>query len=421
MTTTPVNGRGRVIAVLMMALGLLVAMAFGFGSAGNAHSVFTFAPVNISGDRPWHLGDLTVLTRWWNVVLGLLIIALGVETWVRRPKAALARFGGAAIFFLVALLFWASRSPGPSQVPFVNVTSVLTGSSAIAMVLIFGSLSGVLCERAGVVNIAIEGQFIGGAFFGSVIASTTNNFILAALGGAVFGALLGWLLAFLAIRYLADQVIIGVVLVTTMSSLTSYLNLQVLTPYPNLNIGNTVATLPIPLLDKIPLIGPVLFNETGFFYLAILLVAVVSFALFRTRWGLRVRAVGEHPKAAESVGINVARTRYRNVIMGGAVAGVGGVAFMATQGQFQPDYTSGLGYVALAALIFGRWTPSGAVVASVLFGLSAYLANGLQSYSVPISSEFIGMFPYLVTIAVVAGLIGRVRPPAADGIPYQRS
>jgi len=288
-------------------------------------------------------------------------------------------------------------------------------------VLIFGSLSGVLCERAGVVNIAIEGQFIGGAFFGSLIASTTNNFILAALGGAAFGALLGWLLAFLAIRYLSDQVIIGVVLVTTMSSLTSYLNLQVLTPYPNLNLGNTVATLPIPLLDKIPLIGPVLFNETGFFYLAIVLVAVVSFALFRTRWGLRVRAVGEHPKAAESVGINVARTRYRNVIMGGAVAGVGGVAFMATQGQFQPDYTSGLGYVALAALIFGRWTPSGAVVASVLFGLSAYLANGLQSYSVPISTEIIGMFPYLVTIAVVAGLIGRVRPPAADGIPYKRS
>ncbi len=157
-----------------------------------------------------------------------------------------------------------------------------------------------------------------------------------------------------------------------------------------------------------------------FFYAAFVLVALISFGLFRTRWGLRVRSVGEHPKAAESVGISVARVRYTTVILGGAVAGLGGVAFIAVQGQFQPGITSGLGYIALAAMIFGKWKPSGAVVASLLFGVSAYLVDALQNENVPISTEFMTMFPYLVTIAVVAGLIGRVRPPAADGVPYKR-
>ena len=157
-----------------------------------------------------------------------------------------------------------------------------------------------------------------------------------------------------------------------------------------------------------------------FFYAAVVLVALISFGLFRTRWGLRVRSVGEHPKAAESVGINVARVRYSTVMLGGAVAGLGGVGFMAVQGQFQPGITSGYGYIALAAMIFGKWKPSGAVVASIIFGLSAYLVDSLQSYSVPVPTEILTMFPYLITIAVVAGLIGRVRPPANDGVPYKR-
>jgi simple sugar transport system permease protein len=332
----------------------------------------------------------------------------------------MVRFGVAAVLFLFAVLLWASRAPGPSQVPFINLTSILIGSSALAMVLIYGSLSGVMCERAGVVNIAIEGQFIGGALFGSVIASTTNNFLLAALAGAVAGGLLGLILAFLSLRYLSDQIIVGVVLVTMMSSLSSYLNLQVLSPYPNLNTGNLASNIAIPLLYKIPIIGPVFFNQSGFFYFMIILVGLISFGLFKTRWGLRVRAVGEHPKAAESVGINVIRTRYINVVSGGAIAGVGGVAFMASQGAFQVGYTSGLGYVALAALIFGRWRPSGAVTAAVLFGISVYLADNLQTYQIPVSTEILGMFPYIITILVVAGLVGRVRPPGADGKPYKR-
>ena len=413
-------GRRRVIGVLTIVLGFFVLLAFGLGSSGAAHSQFTFTPVNTSSGAPWNLAPLTVLTRWSNVLLGLLTIALGIETWVRRPSAALARFGVGGIMFFVALLLWACRQPGPAPVSSLNFTSVLIGSVSIAMVLIYGSLSGVLCERAGVVNIAIEGQFIGGALAGAIVDSVTNSFWLAALVGAVIGGLVGWLLALLAVRYLADQIIIGVVIVTLMSSLSSYLNIQVLAPYPNLNVGNQPANVAVPFFSKIPIVGPVLFNQSVFFYAAVVLVALVSFGLFRTRWGLRVRSVGEHPRAAESVGINVERVRYSTVILGGAVAGLGGVAFIALQGQFQPGITSGLGYIALAAMIFGKWKPSGAVVASILFGVSAYLVDALQNENVPIPTEFMTMFPYLVTIAVVAGLIGRVRPPASDGVPYRR-
>ena len=414
------TGRTRGIGIIMLVIGLFTALVFGVGSGFSAHSALTFNPVSLT-NAPWRLGTLTLLTAWTNVVLGLAMVVLGLDVAVRLPRrGVMARFGFVAILFFFALLFWAARTSGPSQINFVNLTAVLIGSSALAMVLIFGSLSGVMCERAGVVNIAIEGQFIGGAFVGSMVASTTHNFVIAALVGALVGGALGLILAFLSLRYLSDQIIVGVVLVTMLGSLSSYLNLQVFTPFPQYNTGNLAPNLPIPLLSKIPVLGPVLFNQTGFFYVMIVLVALVSFGLFKTRWGLRVRAVGEHPQAAASVGIKVIGVRYANVIMGGAIAGVGGVAFMASQGQFQPGYTSGLGYIALAALIFGRWRPSGAVVASVIFGMSVYLADNLQTYQVPVPTEILGMFPYVITIAVVSGLIGRVRPPAADGLPYQR-
>jgi len=416
---TRLSVRATVIAVIIVVIGAATAYIFGFGCVAGAHSTLTFTPVNLV-NAPWHLGSITLLTRWANVTLGVVIIALGAESLLsRREQGLMVRFGVTAILFFMALLLWAARSPGPAQISFVNLTAVLIGTAAGAMVLIYGALSGVMCERAGVVNIAINGQFIGGAFFGAIIASTTHSFIYAAIAGAVIGGLIGLLLAFLAIRYLSDQIIVGVVIVTMLASLASYLNLQILTPYPQFNTGGLAPNLAIPLLSKIPVIGPVFFNENGFFYLVILLIAAVSFALFKTRYGLHVRAVGEHPHAAATVGINVTRVRYINVILGGAIAGVGGVALVAAQGNFQPGIDSGFGYIALAAMIFGRWRPSGAVVASVLFGFSVYISYALKSiYQIPISTEILNMFPYVITIIVVSGLVGRVRAPAADGLPY---
>lgn len=404
----------------MALIGVFTLVVFGLGSGARSRSTLTFDPLNVTAE-PWHVGSLVVATRWVDVIAGLVILAIGADVFVRQPRrAVMLRFGGVAVLFLIALLLWAARTPGPSPVSFVNVTSILVGSSATIMVLVYGSLSGVMCERVGVVNIAIEGQFIGGAFVGSVFASITNNFFFAAIAGVVVGGLIGLVLAFFALRYRSDQIIVGVVLVTMLGSLSSYLNLQILTPYPNFNTGNLAPNIAIPLLSKIPVLGPVLFNESAFFYVMIALVAIVSFALFQTRYGLHARAVGEHPRAAATVGIDVIRVRYINVVLGGAIAGLGGVAFMAVEGQFQVGYTSGLGYIALAALIFGRWRPSGSVVASIIFGLSVYLSYELVTYQVPVSLYVLQMFPYLITIAVVAGLIGRVRPPAADGQPYQR-
>ena len=298
---------------------------------------------------------------------------------------------------------------------------MLLESLAYATPLLFGSMSGIMCERSGVVNIAIEGQFLAGAFLGAMISSATNNLWLGVLAGAVAGAIFGALLAFLALRYGADQIIVGVVIVAFCTGLTNFLTEQVLSPDQNLNAGLTFSPFGIPLLDKIPVLGPALFNQNYFFYGAIVLLVVLQVGLFKTRWGLRSRAVGEHPRAAETVGIHVLSVRYRNVILGGVIAGIGGAWFtLGNVGEFSADMTAGLGYVALAAMIFGRWRPFGALGAALLFGFSVSLQSFLAVLNVGIPSPFLSMAPYVITIAVVSGLVGRVRPPASDGVPYSR-
>jgi ABC-type uncharacterized transport system permease subunit len=278
-----------------------------------------------------------------------------------------------------------------------------------------------MCERSGVVNIAIEGQFLAGAFLGAMISSATNNLWLGVFSGAVAGAIFGALLAFLALRYGADQIIVGVVIVAFCTGLTNFLTEQVLSPDQNLNAGLTFSPFGIPLLDKIPVLGPAVFDQNYFFYGAIVLLVVIHVGLFKTRWGLRARAVGEHPRAAETVGIHVLSVRYRNVIMGGVIAGIGGAWFtIGNVGEFSADMTAGLGYVALAAMIFGRWRPFGALGAALLFGFSVSLQSFLAVLNVGIPSPFLSMAPYVITIAVVSGLVGRVRPPASDGVPYSR-
>jgi simple sugar transport system permease protein len=242
------------------------------------------------------------------------------------------------------------------------------------------------------------------------------------LCGAGAGAIFGWLLAFLALRYGADQIIIGVVIDAFALGLTNYLLYEVLTPYQaTLNNGITFSAWKIPLLSKIPIVGPVLFDQNVFVYLAAILLVTVNVGLFRTRWGLRVRSVGEHPRAAAGVGLNVIRTRYSNVIIGGALAGIGGASFtIGSIGEFTTDMSAGLGFVALAAMIFGRWRPYGALGAALLFGFAESLQSVLGLLNVGIPAPFLSMAPYVITIAVVSGLVGRVRPPAADGKPYAR-
>lgn len=409
------------IGIFLCVLALLNAGGFGLGSPNGSVASFDLAyQTTIS------VPTFTISTRPYAYALGALCLLMGIlliaRPRTRWPNVFLAIGIVATIF---CLLMWAQRNT-PGQA--VNLTALLFLSVQYSTIIIFGTLSGTMCERSGVVNIAIEGQFLGGAFVGAIAGSAVANavgnnagFLVGAFAGMVFGGLIGATLAVFSLKYGADQIIVGIVLVAFVTGLTNYLNFQILNPYPNLNTGIIASYIPIPLLDKIPLIGPALFDQNLFAYAADVLVMVISFGLFRTRWGLRVRSVGEHPKAAETVGLNVIRTRYRNVIIGGAIAGLGGAYYtLGSNGQFAVGMTSGLGYIALAAMIFGRWRPYRALGAALLFGTMEELQIYLQTYNTGISSALLSALPYVVTIAVVSGLVGRVRPPAADGVPYTR-
>jgi len=284
-------------------------------------------------------------------------------------------------------------------------------------------MAGVLSERAGVININIEGQLLVGAFLGAVVASLLNNAYLGLVAAPVAGALLGLLLAVFATRYFVDQVVVGVVLNVLAVGLTGFLYSRFLTEDPDLwNNPEVLPTIAIPVLSDIPILGPILFDQNVIVYLMYVVVTVVQIALFKTRWGLRLRSVGEYPEAADSVGIEVNRTRFRAVILAGAVAGLGGAFFtLGSVGAFGREMTAGNGFIALAAVIFGRWNPIGALAAALLFGFADNLQNVLSIIGSPIPSQFLLMLPYVVTILAVVGLVGRVRAPGADGIPFRKS
>jgi ABC-type uncharacterized transport system permease subunit len=404
--------RRRGLAIFLGALSLLMAFGFGLGTPSGYHTVFILtAPPSV------HVAPLTMSVRWVSIALALACGGTGAVlfTW-RRTRGIYPIFGVGTVIFLWSFLTWAARGNS------INVVSMLEETLILATPLVFGSLSGIMCERSGVINIAIEGQFLAGAFLGAMIGSWTGNLWLGMLCGAGAGGIFGALLALLALRYGADQIIVGVVIVALCTGLTNFLTLQVLSPYQaTLNIGNTFSAIKVPLLSKLPVVGPVLFDQNVFVYMAAALIVVVHVALFKTRWGLRVRSVGEHPKAAETVGLNVIRTRYWNVILGGVIAGVGGAQFaIGNIGEFSAGMSAGLGFVALAAMIFGRWRPFGALGAALLFGFVSSMQSFLQLLNIGIPSPILSMLPYVITIAVVSGLVGRVRPPAADGKPYSR-
>ncbi|WP_342022390.1 ABC transporter permease [Arthrobacter citreus] len=321
------------------------------------------------------------------------------------------------VVFVAGFLAWAVGSAGT---PNVALYGLLAGSITLAVPLVFGSLSGVLCERSGVVNIAIEGQLLFGAFAAAVAGSLSGNAFIGLLAAAVAGVLVSLVLAVFSIKYIVNQVIVGVVLNVLVSGLTGFLFSTVLSN--NAERLNTAPRLPnirIPFLADIPIIGPILFDQSLIGYLMYFAVAAVYFGLFRTRWGLRTRAVGEHPKAADTLGVNVNRTRFTNVLLAGAVAGIGGSFFtLVSVSSFGQDMTGGQGYIALAALILGRWNPLGAAAAALLFGFATNLQYVLGLLGTPVPSQFLSMLPYVVTIFAVAGVVGKSRAPAASGVPY---
>jgi simple sugar transport system permease protein len=402
--------RGFAVALFVMAAVIFVLFARGTPMDARTTFQFTAAPAPALPLLPFRL--LPVL-----IGLGVVCAALGVLQLLWRTNKRLYLLLGTGLALTgIAFLAWSGKGAT------VDVEGLLIISLIEAVPITLGALSGLLCERAGVINIAIEGQFLMSAFCGALVGSASHNLLLGLVAGAAVGALVGLVLAVFTITYAADQIIVGVVLDAFALGLTTFFLQGILVPHQALlNSPAVFGPIPIPLLDRIPIVGPLLFNQNIIVYLTIVILAAVQVALFRTRWGLRVRAVGEHPRAADTVGINVKRVRYRNVILGGIVAGIGGASFtIGSTGQFAPNMTAGLGYIALAAMIFGRWRPLGALGAALLFGFTDALQFSLSILNVPIPSSFLTMFPYLATILAVAGLVGKVTPPAADGQPYAR-
>jgi general nucleoside transport system permease protein len=412
---------GRFAAPITFALfGLANILLFGRNAHGTATFSFTpqFAKVTVpnltlpAAATCYVCGAITLA-----LALLRLLSALGVVPLGRVARRVL--IGLVLFLFIVSLLAW---SDGGQTIPF-NVVNLLSGSLNDSIPIMLGALTGVICSTSGVVNIAIEGQLLLGAFCAAIATSVTGSLWLGLLCGAAAGSLVGILLAVFAIAYAVNQIVLGVVLNTLVLGVTGYLYNAIMVPYGDtLNNPTTFSSWKIPGLGDIPIIGPVFFNSNVFLYLTYVILAVVQIGLWRTRWGLRTRAIGEHPVAADTVGIRVLAMRYRNVIISGLIAGIGGAYFtIGSVGSFGPDMSSGEGYIALAAMIFGRYTPFGAVGAALLFGFTTQLQSILSSINVPINSNLLLLTPYVVTIIVVAGLVGKVRGPRAEGIPYVKS
>jgi simple sugar transport system permease protein len=402
--------------VIMGMFGVLAFVVFGLRGASGKSTTFDLT----LGGEALALPDLIVPSRAFSLLMAVVCLALAglALMWSRRrtqvPAWALALFGLAFI-----MSFLSAVAAGKS----IPLTGLLQGTVLLSVPLIFGALSGVLCERSGVVNIAIEGQLLAGAFLSALVGSLTNSLLAGLIAAVVAGVAVSAVLAVFAVKYFVDQVIVGVVVNTLVLGVTSFFYTAVMTDDPETyNTPPVMQQIAIPILSDIPVIGPVLFNQSLIVYLMYVIAALVHVGLFKTRWGLRVRAVGEHPKAADTVGIDVNRLRFRNVLLGGAVAGLGGAFFtLGSVGAFGKNMTAGKGFIALAAMIFGRWSPLGAIGAALLFGFADQLQQVLSIIGTPIPSQFMLMAPYLATLFAVAGLAGRSRAPAADGIPYIKS
>ncbi len=325
-------------------------------------------------------------------------------------STALLAAGG--ILFVFTFMAWAAAGTQ------FSLTGTLHDAIKSSTPLVLGALGGILCERSGIVNIAIEGLLLSGAFTSALVGSVFNLWV--GIAAAMFvSMLLALLLAFLAIRYRVDQVIVGFAINFLVLGVTSFLDTRVLTKNPQLNGVPTVPEWHPPLLSDIPVIGPILFEQTFYVYVAFALVGVIGWALFQTRWGLQTRAVGEHPTAAGTLGIDVLRRRYINVAMAGALVGFGGSWWTADVGRFNANITNGRGFIALAVVIVGRWNPFGALVAALLFGFADALALKFSFLGTGIPTEFLEMSPFLVTIIVVASFGRGSRPPKALGQPYE--
>ena len=378
-------------------------------------STFVLASKRAGVDIP--APDLVIPT-WATILVVVFLVGLagvwqlikGFKRYTNSVLITMISFG------IILFLIWAARDKS------LNLTGMLVSSVISATPIALAALSGIYSERSGVVNIGIEGMILMGAFISVVVASVTHILILGFLAGILAGMLLGALHAVLSIRYRINQIISGTMIIILSLGITNYFYRAFLNPNPALNnSGSVLASLPIPLLWRIPVIGPILFNQSPVIYIMFLLILFTHFFYNYSKWGLRIRAVGENPKAADTLGINVFRLRYISVLISGGIAGFAGAYMSIGQiGFFQESMSAGKGFLGLAAMIFGNWNPGGAFLGSLIFGFFDSWQNKLSILQVGIPSEFLAMAPYIATMVVLAGFVGRSRMPAADGTPYKK-
>lgn len=404
---TRARSESRIAGTLLLLLAVLTAMVFAPVEGGDA--VFRLSRATDAIVLP----DLVVPAGPFNYAVAAILAFLGARLWLRSDGRWVSLSLGVGLTLAVAaFLVWATAGKA------FSLTGMFQASIVRAVPIALGALAGVLSERVAVVNIAVEGMLLAGAFTGALVGSLLGGWggIAAAI---LVGGLFGFLLAALVVTYRVDQIIAGVVINMFVLGVTSYVSTQVFQQYRFLNNAPVFRSFDIPLLADIPVIGPVFFQQNIFVYGAMIMVAVATYYLFYTRSGLRARAVGEHPKAADTLGIDVYKIRYVNVTIAGMVAGFGGAFLtLGLVGRFDENMTGGRGFIALAAMIFGRWHPVGALMAALIFGFADSLQQKMALLNTPIPSEFLAMAPYIATIVVVAGLIGRARAPAADGKAY---
>ena len=392
--------RSRNVGLTLVVLGVI------------AGAIFTNRP----GDAGFKLLDdyvFVIPARPFATALAIVLVALGAVQLMRGlGKITNVALSIATAAFVVGFLTWAASGGS------FSFTGMLQDTVARSVPITLGAIAGILCERSGIINISIEGQLLGAAFTGSVVGSILGPW-MGIVAAVATGVALSGILAVFAIRYRVDQVIVGFAVNFFALGLTSFLTSRVLTEYPEYNLLTPFKPWTIPLLSDIPVLGTVLFTQTLFVYASVVAVVVATWMMYRTRWGLRTRAIGEYPKAAGTLGVDVIRLRYRNVLIAGAVAGLGGAWWpVGTVGRFDQNITGGRGFIALAAVIFGRWHPVGAFSAALVFGFAEAIQLKMSNLNTGIPSEFLLMAPYLVTLIVVAGFVGRSRAPKAAGQPY---
>jgi len=411
---------------LVVVLAAATVLAVLFALSVDDPSVFYTLAERATPDARRELN--AVVVAW--VAAGVLVLVLTAAALDRIPRGWVSGvvFLVAGLAFYAGFLMWYfADQRGTAGLGAITIVNPLPQTVVFATPLVLGALAGVLCERAGVVNIAIEGQFLVGAFFAAVASSLAYSALAGLVGGAVAGVAVGAMLAFFALRFAIDQVVLGVVIIALSLGLTNFLLGQIPSAQANpslhayLNEPVTLDPIAIPGLSQIPVLGDALFDQTLLVYLMFASVALVAYLLYRTEWGLRVRAVGEHPKAADTVGIKVSRVRWSAVLLGGVFAGLGGAFFtVGSTGAFDQNPSNGQGFIALAAVIMGRWHPVGATLAATFFGFMLATRDQLGVLA-KIDSDVLSAAPYVITVVAVAGFVGRVRPPAAAGQAYEGS